>query len=748
MWASLKKFLWQWRIVGLATPSMAGLIILLRLAGFLQFWEWAVFDLYMRLPPTESADNRIVIVGIDEADVQNLENANISDEIYAKLLNKLKAQQPRAIGLDIYREFPVEPGYEQLVEVFESTPYLVGIQKVAGEPGRDTVAPPPALKALGQVGANDLVFDADNKVRRGFLDLNTPDGEKVYSFSLYLALLYLDAVGISVETIEGDRFSLGKAIFAPLEANDGSYVRTDARGYQILLNYRGPNRHFQTVSMSEVLEDKLPPDWGRDRIILIGKVGVSFNDAVFTPYSGSLLGLSVPMSGVEVHANLTSQILSAAVDDRPLIQTWSESWEWLWIFFWSGVGATLTWKFRYLGKKKKSSTLKTGASLILAGAALLSCTYGAFLQGWWIPIVPAFLALGGSAIAVTSYIARSAGDIRKTFGRYLTDEIVAKLLENPEGLSLGGERRKITILVSDLRGFTSLSERLPPEEVVKILNFYLGYMADVITSYRGTIDEFMGDGILVFFGAPTLREDDAERAVACAVAMQLAMTAVNAKMKELGLPQLEMGIGINTGEVVVGNIGSEKRTKYGVVGRQMNLTYRIESYTIGGQILISEHTLKELNQPLKINGDKEVLPKGVKQPISIYDVGGIGGDYNLFLSEAQEEFLTISQAVPIQYLVLEGKHMGDRVFRGNLVKLSAKGAVVNLENTPQQEVPSGLSNIKLNLLNQDNREQASEDIYAKVLEQPADSGSFCIHFTAIPPEEKTKLESLYRTSRV
>ena len=747
MWTRLKIFLWQWRIVGLATPSIAGLVILLRLAGFLQLWEWAAFDLYVRLRPLESPDDRIVIVGINETDVQKLKNATIPDEVYAKLLKKLKAQQPRAIGLDIYREFPVEPGYEELVEVFKSTPYLVGIQKVAGEPGRDTVAPPPVLKALEQVGANDVIFDADNKIRRGLLYLSTRDGERVYSLSLYLALLYLDAVNISVKEVDEYRFSLGKAIFAPLEANDGGYVRTDAGDYQVLLNYRGPNRHFQTVSLTEVLEDKLPPDWGRDRIILIGKVGVSFNDLFFTPYSGGLLGLSEPMSGVEIHANLTSQILSAAVDDRPLMQTWSELQERLWIFLWSGVGATLTWKFRYLGKSK-SSIFQKGVSLILAGSVLLGCTYGAFLQEWWIPIVPPFLALGGSAIAVTAYIARSAGDIRKTFGRYLTDEVVAKLLENPEGLSLGGERRKITILVSDLRGFTSLSERLPPEEVVQILNLYLGQMADVITFYRGTIDEFMGDGILVFFGAPTAREDDAERAVACAVAMQLAMEPVNAKMKELELPQLEMGIGINTGEVVVGNIGSEKRTKYGVVGRQMNLTYRLESYTIGGQILISEHTFKEVKQPLQINGEKQVLPKGVKRPITIYDIGGIAGNYNLFLPQIEEEFLALAEAIPIQYLVLEGKHMGDTVFKGKLVKLSAKGAVVNLDNVRQQEVPSGLSNIKLNLFNPENPEQVSEDIYAKVLEKPAESGSFYIHFTAIPPVEKAKIESIYQSLRV
>jgi adenylate cyclase len=150
---------------------------------------------------------------------------------------------------------------------------------------------------------------------------------------------------------------------------------------------------------------------------------------------------------------------------------------------------------------------------------------------------------------------------------------------------------------------------LSPEEVIKIINLYLGYMTDVITKYQGTIDEFMGDGILVLFGAPTAREDDAERAVACAIAMQLTMSTINDKMKELNLPPLAMGIGINTGEVVVGNIGSETRCKYGVVGSQVNLTYRIESYTTGGQIFISEATLKEVGSMSESTAKSKYLPK-------------------------------------------------------------------------------------------------------------------------------------------
>jgi adenylate cyclase len=210
--------------------------------------------------------------------------------------------------------------------------------------------------------------------------------------------------------------------------------------------------------------------------------------------------------------------------------------------------------------------------------------------------------------------------IRLTFGRYTSDELVAQLLETSEGLKLGGESRRVTILMSDLRGFTALAERLSPEQIVTLLNTYLGAMAEVIMQYQGLIDEFIGDAILAIFGAPIQREDDATRAVACAIAMQLAMDSVNDQNRRAGLPEIEMGIGINTGEVVVGNIGSAKRAKYGVIGSQVNLTSRIESFTAGGQILISESTREAVGDAFKIDGQMIVEAKGVERPIRIYDV--------------------------------------------------------------------------------------------------------------------------------
>ena len=742
MWLTLKRHFWEWRGVWISTPSMAALVLILRSASLLQSAEWAAYDQYFRLRGLERRDNRIVIVGVNEADVQKIKQAIIPDGVYAKLLEKLKARHPKVIGLDIYRDQPVEPGHQELVKVFESTPNLVGIQKVVGNSTRDTVPPPPVLKAKGQVGANDLLSDEDGKVRRSLLYVADRDGTPTPSFGLHLALLYLEAFGIAPQPIErSQNWQLGKTTVVRFGANDGGYVQAQAGGYQVLLNYREPSRRFDTVSITDILEDRVSPDWGRDRIILIGAVGESFQDLFFTPYTR---WSSERMAGVEIHANLASQIISAALDGRPLIKTWSEPLEALWILLWSGVGATLNWRLRYAGGVRALS-FQGAAGLFLAGGALLGITYAAFLGGWWIPVIPPFLALAGSAIAITAYIAHTAKEIRKTFGRYLTAQVVANLLENPEGLKLGGERRKITILTSDIRGFTAQSERLSPEEVIKIINLYLGYMADVITKYQGTIDEFMGDGILVLFGAPTAREDDAKRAVACAVAMQLAMNAVNEKMKELGLPPLQMGIGINTGEVVVGNIGSEKRCKYGVVGSQVNLTYRIESYTTGGQIFISVATLKEVGSIVRIDGQKEVQPKGVKEPITIYEIGGIDGEYNLFLSKEEEVFFPLLEELPIQYMLLAGKHLSETLFQGSLVQLSAQGAKVHCSNREHQGVPDALSNIKLNLLTQNNPVETSEDVYAKVWEEPAEIGSFYIHFTAKPPDVEARLDSLYKS---
>ncbi len=300
--------------------------------------------------------------------------------------------------------------------------------------------------------------------------------------------------------------------------------------------------------------------------------------------------------------------------------------------------------------------------------------------------------------------------------------------------SKGGEKRTVTIIMSDLRGFTVLAEHLEPHEVMRFLNHYLEAMVNVILSYQGTIIEILGDGLLVIFGAPLGRDDDPERAVACALTMQIHMDDVNTLIRAEGLPEVEMGIGIHTGDVVVGNIGSQQRAKYGVVGSTVNLTGRIESYTTGNQILISPTTYKETASLVTSRQQLTVEPKGMSAPITIYEVSGIGGTHQLFLPDNTEVLTPLDEAIPVRYIVLEGKFVGDIVSTGRLVKLSTRAAELHTDYPIDV-----LSNLKLQLLH-DNGDVVSSELFAKVLEAPTEQASgVVIRFTSVPDEIKAFL---------
>jgi adenylate cyclase len=325
------------------------------------------------------------------------------------------------------------------------------------------------------------------------------------------------------------------------------------------------------------------------------------------------------------------------------------------------------------------------------------------------------------------------GFIREVFGRYITDDVVNTLLASPAGLQLGGEKRKITILISDVRGFSSLCERLTPEQVVTILNIYLGAMAEVIERYRGSINEFIGDAILAVFGAPIAAEDNAERAVACALAMQLAMDEVNATLTAQGLPALEMGIGVHSGEVVVGNIGSQKRAKYGVVGSHVNMASRIETYTVGGQLLISESTAAELGDRLRTRQSFQVLPKGAREALTIYEVVGITGAYELSLPEPALQLRRLAVGAPARFTVLEGKDASFEPLPATLLGLDARGDA----ELAAASVPERLANIKFSLEGVDD-----EVAYAKVLDASPAEGVFRVRLAAVPPRLAAALAAL------
>jgi adenylate cyclase len=336
-------------------------------------------------------------------------------------------------------------------------------------------------------------------------------------------------------------------------------------------------------------------------------------------------------------------------------------------------------------------------------------------------------------------LARRSQFIRETFGRYVSEEVVAQLLDAPEGLELGGAKRKVTVLMSDVRGFTALAECLEPQEVMTFLNRYLEAMVDVILAYRGTIIEMLGDGLLVLFGAPLTRDDDAERAVACALAMQLRMDDTNIPNRRAGLPEVEMGIGIHTGEVVVGNIGSQQRTKYGVVGSAVNLTGRIESYTTGGQILLSPTTYAETAAVLTVLHQMTVAPKGVAAPITLYAISGIGGAHSLCLPTPTETLVPLPQALNVRYTLLEGKFAGSTLYAGRVVKLATRTAELHVD-----QPVAAFSNLKLHLLSPTG-EMVPGELFAKVIETlPAETSRVVVHFTSIPEAARIFLDTVRR----
>ncbi len=319
---------------------------------------------------------------------------------------------------------------------------------------------------------------------------------------------------------------------------------------------------------------------------------------------------------------------------------------------------------------------------------------------------------------------KQAAHARQTVGRYLSDEVAETLLAGPEATRPGGERRRVTIMMADLRGFSTMSERLAPERVLDVLNVHLGAMTDVIGTYGGTIDEVLGDGILVLFGAPVERADHARRAVACAVAMQQAMAGVNEQVEALGLPPLQMGIGVNTGEVVVGNIGSEKRMKYGVVGSPVNLTGRIESATVGGQILISAATLAEAGDDVEVRRTMELAAKGFSAPIPLFDVAGIGGPFDLRVPAEDRALQALPRPLPVRFHLLDGKQLGGDPVDADFTALSPSGGLLRTDYPLEP-----FADLKLQLPTPDAADGPFDDAYAKVLEPSGDG--WVVRFTVV-----------------
>jgi CHASE2 domain-containing sensor protein len=389
----------------LASCVMTMLIVGVRSLGLLQAWELRSFDQFMQLRPQEPPDDRLLIITITEQDIQAQPAAerrysSLSDASLNQLLAKLEQAKPRVIGLDIYRNFPVEKSDSELVQRLRTNDRFIAICKY----GEEGVSPPPEVSAEQQ-GFNNVLFDPDEVIRRHLLAVDsTPPCQTGISFNLQIALRYLADEKIQFESTSDGYIRLGKVVFKPLEKNTVGYHNIDASGHQIMLDYRANDRIAEMITLKEVLSEQVPLDRLHNRIILIGTVAPSFNDHRWrTPYSSSS-GSVKTISGVEVQAHMISQILSAVLDQHPLIW-WFPKWgEVIWIGSWALAAGLGVWYFR----SPLHSVLVLGASVILLYG---SCFGVLALQNAWVPWAPSFLSLfatGSSLILYRQYLHQKA----------------------------------------------------------------------------------------------------------------------------------------------------------------------------------------------------------------------------------------------------------------------------------------------------------------------------------------------------
>lgn len=608
--------------------------------------EGRTFDLRLRLrsllsqqPPPEN----IVIVSVDEKSISEIGRWPWRRDVIAMLINKISEGRPKVIGIDmlfseresIETDGKLADAFKKAGNVVLATAFIVSgdskdiatpkdipdflwdsafmeVKTVTGIRWKDWSIKPegviPPLEEFSRVASLGHVYahpDMDGVIRWEVMSLNY--GDDCYpSFALQIARI---ALGIDMKDMilyGGSSIKLGK-----------QFISTDLHG-RVLINYRGKDYSFPYVSATDVIKGGIPAEFFRDKIVLIGTSALGTHDQKVTP-------LSANMPGVEKNANVVENIL-------------------LNNFFRKSPGVVelvvILFTGLLLGLTLPRLKALPGAFLALGGISLyvFLSYYLLTYKNLWInliyPVSNMFIIFTAQTVTKFFFEEEKSREIRRMFSSYVSPKIVEELISNPEKAKLGGERRVVTVLFSDIVGFTSLSERLPPEEVVSMLNEYFHEMADIIFKWDGTLDKFIGDEIMAFWGAPIEQPNHAELAVRCALNMIDRLSEMQERWRKEGKEILDCGIGINTGEVLIGNIGAtDKKMDYTAIGDNVNLAARVEKLTreYNVRIIVTEFTISQLNPLIKeglighyqLKGLETVKVKGKEKEVKIFELKGL-----------------------------------------------------------------------------------------------------------------------------
>jgi len=635
---------------------------------FLQIVELALYDQHFRLRGARPPAGQVAIVAIDEASLREIGRWPWSRTVQADLVRRLDAAGAAAIVLDIILNEPEQSGEQraavrlaerlrglrvgpaveraldaavreadadrQLAEAIRDSGRVVLASQFVlhadapadappreGQPHTSALAsfknyaerglfPPPHAEAAGYpippllaaaqgLGHVNMQADLDGKTRLEAL--------VVEARGHYYPSLALEAVRVGAGL---DRYAVRLDFGRAVEVADVA-IPVDARA-RVLIDYAGPARTFPHIPAVDVLRGRVPAERLRQRIVFVGATAEGTYDLRVTPFSPVF-------PGVEKHANVAANILEGRFLTRPV---------WVELVEASGIVALpllLAWT---LPRLRPLPSL--GAALVL-WAALYAGAHAGFLRGLWLPLVYPSLGLGLTWVAVTVYRflteERQRLFTKRAFQQYVSPEVVERIVEDPAALQFGGRLTELTVLFSDIRDFTTFTEKHDPQDVVQMLREYLTRMTEHVLAQQGTLDKYIGDAVMAIFGAPVELPDHAERACRAALAMAAEVERLQAKWLAEGKEPFRIGIGINTGRMVVGNLGSEQLFDYTVIGDEVNVGARLESlnkeYTTAHCIIISERTWEAARDAIEVGRLGEVTVKGKTRPVVVYELLGL-----------------------------------------------------------------------------------------------------------------------------
>jgi len=637
-----------------ATVTAMLLTVVLEVTGLVSPYRLKTLDLLFRYVPLPQASPQVVVVTVDQPDLDFFKDQGVTwpwpRQLYAPIVDFCRRAQARAVIFDILFTEASSYGPEDdqrlaqavaaagnvalpfFLSRLEKAPNPVeadllakaGLAISGPPPGdfppyRSLLGPiPPLLAGAQALGNVESRPDADGTYRR--VPLVVPFKDRWLPILAFAAFHRFNTPGPL-------RFEEGALIL------NNQRLPLDDQG-QFLLKYRGPSRSHQRLGAANMIKSEyqlshgLAPVYAPEVVagkwVLIGLTAPGLLDLKASP-------VAAVYAGVEIHATLLDNLLQGDfLQPVPL---------WLW-WAWTTALTVVTVVVVLF-----SPTL-TGVLGSLVGFSLfnLGLCIVAFMAGWYFdPVLPdESLSMGFALAAAYSYATegRQRKAIRGMFGQYMSETVINHLLANPEKLKLGGERRRVTLFFSDLAGFTTMSERLEAETVVSVLNDYLSRMTEIILEETGTVDKFEGDAIMAFWGAPLDQEDQAVRACRAALAQNAALAELNAAFAEENLPTLSVRIGLHTGEAVVGNLGSQKRFDYTVIGDTVNLAARLEGLNkfYGTAIMASEATVKECEDQMEFRELDLVAVKGRETPVRVFEVMALKGALSPQQAALKEKF--------------------------------------------------------------------------------------------------------------